>query len=616
MNPRFGWRFSFCLACLVSLFMALAGGLGCKKSDATPDAGQVAEPPVPAPEGLLAEAVVVDPNGSWGKVQRGTGGALSLMPMTLGGLVTSLASLDPALGPEIDGTGPAFGALAAGPSGMESIGYAIAVHLLDERRTRGTLFEGPNARYAGRDAAGLTLLVPKAGAPLPVAIALARGGFLVLARNEADLARLGPYVARTLPARPLPTGSIVIDVPRSAFTGPLAPYLASLWSSFRAEMEQKDARMREAHGGKAPDFGDPRAIVEMSDAFVKSKMGILGDLSRARIVIDAIDEGIRVVATLVPVAGDGPAARAVRAMRVGDAAPLLDVPKASSMALLLRSDAEERKETAHDAAQAVIKALGERIDADGREKLERALGDWAKGRGDDVSGAWLGGERGGLLVRAPVADAESAARGLRGLVGLGEKTAFKGPLETFLHVQKTTSSQVDVPGLGKVDLVLLTRGEAKDAKSVKDAKDAKDAKDPKALSARVPPGGAGRGALAGPAQAGVAWAIGSSAPDAAAPAPIQVALAEDPIALLRDVTENPGKAGQDADVAAAVKRLGSKVTLALVMRRTAIEPARSGGGLALVVGWGREANDGSDARAYLEASHALVREGIRRLGGF
>ena len=566
-------------------FLVVTGLTGCQacgKSDAVPDAAASIEPPVPAPEGLLAEAVVIDPNASWGKVQRGTGGALALMPMTLGGLLTSLATLDPGLGPEIDGAASAFGVLAAGPAGPEGpLSYAIAVRLLDERRTRGTLFEGQNPRYAPRDASGFTVLGAKAGAAaapsMPAAVAVARGGFLVVARTEADLTRLGPYVTRTLPAKPPPTGSIAIEVPRAAFTGPFGPYLTSLWSQFRADMEQKDARMREAHGGKAPDFGDPRAIVEMSDAFVKGKLGILGDLERARFIVDPSEEGVRVAGTFTPASPEGPAAQTVRAMHVGDAAPLLDVPKASAIALLLRSDAKERQEGAHDASVAVAKALGDRIDADGREKLERALADWSKGRGDVLSVSSVGA---GLLLRAPAADAESASRAVRGLVALADKPAFKGPLETFLQVKQVTTSQIEVPGLGKVEQALLTRAEPKDPK------------------VKTP---------ALPKKAGVAWAVHGSAPQ------IDVAVAEDPVAVLREAAESPGKAGDDPDIAGAVKRLGSEVSLALVLRRGVLDPARAGGGLALVAGWGRA---GNDARLTVEASHAFARELIRRSGGF
>jgi hypothetical protein len=194
-----------------------------------------------------------------------------------------------------------------------------------------------------------------------------------------------------------------------------------------------------------------------------------------------------------------------------------------------------------------------------------------------LSIAWLGS---GLFLRSPATDAESASRAVRGLVALADKPAFKGPLETFLQVRQVTTSQVEVPGLGKVEQALLTRAEPKD---------------PKAKAAELPK------------KAGVAWAVHGSAPQ------IDVALAEDPVAALREATETSGKAGDDADFAGAVKRLGSEVSVALVLRRGALDPARAGGGLALVVGWGRA---GNDARLTVEASHAFARELIRRSGGF
>src|SRR6185436_20260995 len=91
-----------------------AGALGCRKEKA--EAGDAvvaaAEPPVPAPEGILGEGIVAAPNGTWGRVQRGVGGALGIMPSTLGGLVCALSGIDPTLGPEIDGVAPAYFTLA------------------------------------------------------------------------------------------------------------------------------------------------------------------------------------------------------------------------------------------------------------------------------------------------------------------------------------------------------------------------------------------------------------------------------------------------------------------------------------------------------------------------
>ena len=113
-------RRPFVVALALSLLTSSACGScsSCKADDASSNevdaAAFAAEPPVPMPEGLVAEATLLDPNPFWGKLQKGVGGALGILPMTLGGLVCAFAGIDPSLGPEIDGTAPAYGVIAEG----------------------------------------------------------------------------------------------------------------------------------------------------------------------------------------------------------------------------------------------------------------------------------------------------------------------------------------------------------------------------------------------------------------------------------------------------------------------------------------------------------------------
>src|SRR5438105_4605610 len=147
-------------SCLPALIVVVAGALACRHEPPPPEPSSAAEAPVPAPDGLLAEGTFSTPNASWGKVQRGVGGYVGILPSTLGGLVTTATGLDPTLGPEIDGNAPAYVAVA--DAGGHAA-WAIAVKLVDARRARGGLVDGDAARYTARDAAGLTELVPKAG---------------------------------------------------------------------------------------------------------------------------------------------------------------------------------------------------------------------------------------------------------------------------------------------------------------------------------------------------------------------------------------------------------------------------------------------------------------------
>src|SRR5258708_21700234 len=98
------------------------------------------------------------------------------MPSTFGGVVCVLAGLDVSIGDEVDGSAPAFAALS---DEGDHVGFAIAMKLADARHADTLLVEGETARYKTRDVAGMRLLVSK-GNPLPMAVALARGGYLLV----------------------------------------------------------------------------------------------------------------------------------------------------------------------------------------------------------------------------------------------------------------------------------------------------------------------------------------------------------------------------------------------------------------------------------------------------
>ena len=102
------------------LVLAIAGCDGCsgcgKEQNASQDAAL--EPPIPAPAGVLAEAVLATPDATWTRFQRGVGGLLAIMAPTLGGLAASVAGAEPALGQEIDGGAPAYGVIGGSPPSL------------------------------------------------------------------------------------------------------------------------------------------------------------------------------------------------------------------------------------------------------------------------------------------------------------------------------------------------------------------------------------------------------------------------------------------------------------------------------------------------------------------
>lgn len=569
---------------LLGLFPACRG---CGAGEGAGDAAVTVAAPVPAPEGLLAEATLADPNLFWTGLQKGVGGVIALLPRTLGGLVTSLGGIDPGLATEIEGGQRAYAVAAATPAGF---GYAAAVKLGDERRARARLFEGNESRYVGKDVAGMTLLVPKGGGTLPVVAAVAPGGFLVLARSEADLAGLGPYVHRTLPTRPEPASALAVDVPRAALAGPLRERLTASWAAFRDEKAAQAERAREAHG-RAADFADPGAILASVDAFARDTIALVGGFERARIAVDPAEGGLRAVTLLD--AAEGGAAAAIRSMAVGDVAGLLDAPAASVAVFAKRSSRDERLAASGAVTEALAGAFGERLPPEDRVRLDEAAGEWTKARGDTLSAAWLRGESGvgrGALVRVAAEDPAAAARGVRGLTELLNRPVFRRPLEAAMRVQKIVPSTVDVPDRGKADVVWLRRGGA-----------------PTTATSRARDAGA---APSGDASSlAVGWLTGERRLD--------LAFAEDPATVLRAAAPGSATLAGEPALVAAAGRWGAEVHAVVFVRRAAFEsrppPNAPGGGVALLAGWGRQ---GTQGRLDVEASHALLREIVRQAGGF
>ncbi|MDB4934512.1 MAG: hypothetical protein JWP87_1484, partial [Labilithrix sp.] len=451
-SPRLKVRLALVAAALVSVASAVSCSKCGDHSEEPAQAMKPAEPPLPAPDALLADVYMATPNGSWSKLQKNIGGAVGILPASASGMICMVAGLDPFVASEIDNTAPIFGAIAGDPANAS---YLVAMKLSDLRKARALLVDGDNARYTERDAGGPSELVPKGeGNTLPVAFGLSSNGYLLVARRRDDLGKLAPYVTRTLTKRPLPTdGAIVFDVPRAAIGAVIKPALDDLWTTAKGFLLGQDERMRRDHGGRAPDYGDPKAIVRAADAWVTKRIAVVGDLEKMRISADVVETGVAIVATMTPNAGAGPARKWTDGMVLGDVAPLSSLPAASAAALVMRDGEEDRAEQAHGIESVITTALGSRLAEADAKRLHDVAEDFTKARGDYLVTALAWDEPQGLSVRGPVRDAEAATRAVRGAVDLAKVSPFK---ELF-RVRDVTSSSEDVPGLGKATVAMLAR---------------------------------------------------------------------------------------------------------------------------------------------------------------
>ena len=568
----------------MGLVLGTAACNGCsgEKKDAAP----AAPAPVPAPESLLADAYVISPNPSWSKLQRGVGGAVGILPATLPSIVAMGADLDPRIAAELDGSAPMFGAVAGDPA---SPAFCIAIKLVDPRRARMMLTDGESARYTAREAGPVTHLVAKAPPAdrekKAAAAALTSNGYVVVGKLPEDLEKLAPYTTQTLPSRELPKeGAVVIDVPRSAVTNLLAPKLEGGWSDAKTFLLGQDERMRREHGGRAPDFGDPKAIVAALDAIVGRRIAVFRDLERVRIAFDVDESAVLVSATLTPVAGDGPAKKWIQGMRVGDAANVLGLSASSVVALSTRDTDDDRAAQASEMEKAIASSLGDRLKEPDAKRLHDLFDDWTKGRDEALAVSYVATEPAGTLLTTRARDGEAANRAVRTAVDLTRADPFK----ELLRVQDVTTATEEIPGFGKAQIATITR-ERKKA--------------PPALGARERDAGAPKGAAA---KSGVAWSTESGN--------VVVAIGDEPLLTLKAGVHPDKKLRDDPLVARFAASVGDTASTIVIGQPLRLDPRRADPSAApIAIALGRK---GGDAVLRLDVSDALLRELSRTFLGF
>jgi hypothetical protein len=595
------------LAVLVAVVCVVAWSkCGGRPGEEPAQATTPAEPPLPAPAGLLADVTMGSPNASWGKLQRGVGGAVGILPASAGGIICAAAGLDPFVAAEVDGAAPAFGSIAGDPT---DAGFVVALKLLDVRKARGVLVDGDTARYTARETGAVTELLPKGEAsPAPVSVGLSPNGYLLLARRSEDLARLAPYVTRTLPQRPLPTaGAIVLDVPRSALASVIKPKLDELWATAKTFLLAADDRMRRDHGGRAPDFGDPKAIVGAVDGWVTRHIAIVSDLERMRLAFDVVDDGVSLVTTMTPAAPSGPASTWTEAMTIGDVAPLRTLPASAAAALMTRDGEEARAEQARALEKVLAASLGSRLAEPDAKKLHDVLDDATKARGEVLTTSLAWDEPQGLSLRGPVRDEGATTRALRAASELVKVAPFK----EILRVRGVTLSSEDVPTVGQASLVTVAREPSREgARKTPSRRPSM----PSSSGTASAPSGATWGTDAGAApppprpkkdELGLAWIIEGGV--------LSLATGDTPLATLQAAVRPDRTLADEPTIARALAALGVTSSTVLVVQPLRFDPTRAHLPAApLVIALGRK---DKDATLRIEVANGVLREILRRQMG-
>lgn len=544
------------------------------------------EPPVPAPAGLLADVYVPSPNAFWSKLQRGIGGAVGILPPSAGGVVAMGLGLDPSVGEEIDGALPAYGVVAGEP---QAPAWAVALKLTDPRHARGALFDGDTSRFQAKERGDLTEMVARGGGPASAyGLALSKSGYLIVARAPADLDTLAPYLTRTLPSRPAPSGAIVVDVSREALATRLAPKLAAYWESTKAGLLDQAERERERRG-RAPDYGDPKAVVAVVDTMATRAFDVVKDLDRVRLSFDVDDGGAIIAATFTPAKEGGAASTWIDGMKTGDAAPLGKLPIASAVALLTRDGEKDRTEQAKRIEDSLSAVLASRLGEADLKKVRDVVEAATKARGDVLTASFLWDGPEGVVVRATGAT-EEGQRAIQGAIEL----ARTAPVQETFRLRDVTTRTEEVPELGKVQFASFWPS-LDEASAVRLAKFSGKAKPDTERAA---------------AEAGLAPALSLAWVDQGG---LLVAAAKDPTASIRAVVKPERTLGDEPVVQSMLAPLGSDASTIAVLQPLRFDPKRANLPTApIVFAVGRH---GKEAFARYHVSNGILRELSRVLMG-
>jgi len=373
--------------------------------------------PVPAPAGLLGDAVVSLPDATWRKTQVAIGGIVMLAPPTFGGLLGAFAHV-PALAGVVDGASPAYTVLG------DHERWVVAVHVITAARARSTLLEasegtGPPFRVESH-ADGIDVL--KGTGPTWLGLA---GTWVLVGSDREAIVALGPYAYRTLPTRAPPSAAIGFTATGAALAGPIRAELVRRAGDFKQFLIDKDDEQRRAHGGRAPDLADPKPIIAIADGLATRAIDVVTAMQAVELTLDVQEDAIDAHVTMTPPPSAESTARAWVDGLVGGAPTPLEAASADAIATLFwHSTAVEHEASAKAVSDLLADALGTRVPAADVRQLADLLARAARARGDWAMASVTAGALPGLVVRVAATDAPKLTSSIEEAVDVVRKPAW------------------------------------------------------------------------------------------------------------------------------------------------------------------------------------------------
>jgi hypothetical protein len=547
--PRPGWHGSRASRGAWVLALTLLVAPGCRCADRpVPDLAASAAPaaPIPVPGGVLADLYVPRPEQVWARAQPGLTQVLGFRAPSFAALVVEVLGIPAGYAPGVVLERPITGVVID----ADPPRWVLALPLRSGRELTAALTTGSNPTHrAGETGDPTVVLLERTGeAPSSPSLGVT-GNSLLIATRSGDLEQFGPYAARGLGRRAMPTGPIELVMTQESLRRYLIPRLRARWLEERERLQALARSDRAQHGGRAPDFGDPGAVISALNAGIDRVLAGLGASRQIRLRVDLGPERLVFVGELEP-EPEGPAQDLVAGLSVGDARALLALPAGAEVAATWRTHRAQRERAAATVVDGIGRLFGERLVAADHARLARWAADAARSVGDRAAIGWLDPPEGASVVaQLDVADGAAFDAVWPGIADLSKMDAIAAPVGALFGRPNVSFDRPTVAGI-----------------------------EGSASRARVrftPPGTVGRKDAAAPLE--LWWRTNED----------RSYLALGPLgstALLRtiDADSTPGHAlGADARAAAAVERAGGEIAGALLVapRRLGIEAPP--GGLAL-----------------------------------
>ncbi len=440
----------------VGLWLSVVAGFGlhtaCARCDATPapaESQTKATVPerVPAPAALVFDVLLPRPAETWHRVRDLAGDRAGLLPLNVGLLVARTLGLPPVVATRFDAETPWVGAILRSKEGQPKWAFAARVQSGAELVAELTLGTQPSHRAVERS--GLVLLErSEPGSFESLAVA---GDYLLFASDTGGLETAGPYLARTLSRATMPKGSLVMVARREQLRGAAVEWLKAAWARQREQLHAQRANAQRAHGGRAPDFAEPSAVMDALGSWVDELASYARSGERLELTFEPTKNAASLSVELVPTK-NGSAASWVERLAVGDARRVLSLPSGALVALWAKSSSTERVQGASAVHGGLKELLGTRLSERDGELVSAVFEGLAEGRGDELKAAFVLQPSPGLIVEGTVRDQALVSRALGKLPELFGVSAVADPLAFFVGRPSVTQPEPSMQGVQSAKL--------------------------------------------------------------------------------------------------------------------------------------------------------------------